>query len=85
MEGNLKKWVNIVSGWKTRYFVLHDDVLTYCETKGSETKGIISLKIAKIIQFDDDPLRIAIDTGTSEIHVRAPTLGEKLKWYDALH
>lgn len=84
MEGNLKKWVNIVSGWQTFYFILHDDLLTFCEKKGAETKGIINLRIAKLVSFEDDPLRIAIFTGTSEIQVRASTLPEKVKWYEAM-
>lgn len=29
MEGKLKKWTNLLSGWKDRYFVLTDDILTY--------------------------------------------------------
>jgi hypothetical protein len=29
MEGKLKKWTNLIGGWKDRYFVLRDDVLTY--------------------------------------------------------
>jgi hypothetical protein len=24
MEGELKKWINIFLGWKTRYFILKD-------------------------------------------------------------
>ena len=29
MESNLKKWTNLLGGWKDRYFILTDDVLTY--------------------------------------------------------
>jgi hypothetical protein len=27
MEGELKKWINIFLGWKTRYFILKDGIL----------------------------------------------------------
>jgi hypothetical protein len=37
MEGYLKKWVNL--RWQLRYFVLHGDVLVYCEKEGSAAKG----------------------------------------------
>lgn len=80
----MKKWVNIVSGWQTLYFILHDDLLTFCEKKGAETKGVINLRIAKLVSFEDDPLRIAIFTGTSEMQIRASTLPEKVKWYEAM-
>lgn len=33
MEGNLKKWTNLLGGWKNRYFILTDDVLTYYDFK----------------------------------------------------
>ena len=33
MVSNLKKWTNLLGGWKYRYFILVDDVLTYYETK----------------------------------------------------
>jgi hypothetical protein len=29
MEGNLKKWTNLISGWQNRYFILNNDILTY--------------------------------------------------------
>lgn len=84
MEGYLKKWVNIISGWKPRYFILHDGVLTYCESKGGKTKGSIYLKIATIISNESDPLRITINTGSAEINIRAETLQEKENWLAAL-
>jgi PH domain. len=84
MEGYLKKWVNVVSGWKSRYFVLHDGILTYCDKKGEPIKGNISLKVANIISIPEDPLRIVLETGTSEIHIRTSTMSEKIKWFSAL-
>jgi PH domain. len=84
MEGYLKKWVNIISGWKPRYFILHDGVLTYCETKGGPTKGSIYLKIATITSNESDPLRITINSGSGEINIRAETLQEKENWLNAL-
>jgi len=31
LRGFLSKWVNYRSGWKTRWFVLENGVLSYCE------------------------------------------------------
>lgn len=31
MRGFLSKWVNYRSGWRTRWFVLENGVLSYCE------------------------------------------------------
>lgn len=84
MEGYLRKWINIVSGWKQRYFIIHDGLLTYCEHKGSETEGVIYLKIASIQAIPEDPLRIVINSGTSEVHIRTSSMAEKIKWFNAL-
>jgi len=31
LKGFLSKWVNYRSGWRTRWFVLEDGALSYCE------------------------------------------------------
>jgi hypothetical protein len=31
LKGYLSKWVNYRQGWKTRWFVIKDGVLSYCE------------------------------------------------------
>jgi hypothetical protein len=84
MEGVLKKWINFVYGWQPRYFVLHEGILIYCQNKGGEKKGSIYLKIATISVLPEDPLRIVINSGTQEIHVRAYSISEKIKWLEAL-
>ena len=49
MEGYLKKWINLVFRWKLRYFILHEDILIYCDKQGGEKLGSIHLKISSII------------------------------------
>ena len=84
LEGYLRKWVNIMYGWKPRYFILHDGLLTFCDSKGGRKKGTIYLKIARISVIPEDPLRIVLHTGTNELHLRADTPEEMKKWYQAL-
>jgi hypothetical protein len=31
LKGYLSKWTNYKSGWRTRWFVLENGVLSYCE------------------------------------------------------
>ena len=33
MEGELKKWTNLIGGWKFRYFILKNNILTYFDEK----------------------------------------------------
>jgi hypothetical protein len=40
LRGFLSKWVNYRSGWRTRWFVLENGILSYCElTAGFEGLG----------------------------------------------
>jgi hypothetical protein len=40
--------------------------------------------VAAISLVPEDPLRIILDTGTSEMHLRAPDIAEKIRWVQAL-
>lgn len=85
MEGYLSKYTNMISRWKKRYFILHEDVLFYCKEKGGSQKGSIHLKVARIEASNKgDSLNIHIHTGTNVIHLKAPTLTEKIQWVNAL-
>ena len=84
MEGHLKLWTGILGRWKRTYFILHDNILIYCKEKGDKAQGSIHLKISSITLIPDDPLRIIINSGTKEINIRASTIGEKIKWVNAL-
>ncbi len=84
LEGYLRKWVGLMYGWKPRYFILHNGLLTFCDKKGGKRKGTIFLKIATISTIVEDPLRIVIHTGTHEIQLRAETIPEMQKWYTSL-
>lgn len=84
MEGYLKKWVNFLSGWKNRYFVLHNGILSYSEEKGQLIKGTISLKIASITEDPSDQCKIIINTGIDEIQIKTENLAAKFKWLGAL-
>ena len=83
-EGYLLKWTNYISGWKERYFSLSNGVLYYSSKKNSPLKGQIHLKISKITQNEQDPLRIIIDSGTKLLHLKTETISEKMRWFNAL-
>ncbi|CAD8077046.1 unnamed protein product [Paramecium primaurelia] len=84
MEGYLKKWVNFMYQWQNRYFILHEDSLIYCQSKGTPKKGQVHLSICSIRSVPKDPQRIVINYGMSEMHLRASSVQEKQKWLDAL-
>jgi oxysterol-binding protein 1 len=42
------------------------------------------MKIASLTTVPDDPLKIIINSGTSEIIIRASSIEEKSKWVNSL-
>lgn len=84
MEGYLNKYINVVYRWRPRYFVLKNGILTYYDSKEDAPKGTIHLKISEIDLTPEDPLKIIINSGTKTLQIRANTIGEKIKWLNAL-
>lgn len=84
IEGYLKKWTNFVSGWQSRYFMLKDGILYYCNKKNTPVKGTVHMKICKIEVFPNEPLKIVINSGTKALHLKTESVSEKLKWLNAL-
>jgi len=84
MEGFLLKWVNYMYGWRRRYFILHNGVLYYCSDKGQKSKGVIHLNIAQVVAHSRNDRRIVIDTGCTEVHLKAQTAEERRSWLAAL-
>jgi len=80
----LLKWTNYIFGWQRRYFILYNGVLHYCKEKGSPQRGMIHLEISQIRKHPYKPCRFFIDTGCTQIHLKAYTPGEALDWISAL-
>lgn len=85
-EGFIKKWVNLVSGFKKRYFVLTKDLLIYYKEKKGQVseKGQISLKLARVDPRTMNDKKMVIGTGTNEIHLEFNTIQEKREWLQAI-
>jgi hypothetical protein len=78
-EGFLKKWTNIVTRWKKRYFILSNGVLEYSKTKDSKRKGTIYISTCKV-QFKPKNL-IIIDTGMNSIKLKTLKESDAKEWY----
>ena len=85
-EGYIKKWVNIVSGFKQRYFVLTRDLLIYYKEKKGHVseKGQISIKLARVDPRTMNDRKMIIGTGTNEIHLEFQSIEEKREWLKAI-
>ncbi|KAK5951540.1 hypothetical protein OHC33_007596 [Knufia fluminis] len=89
MKGYLKKWTNYTSGYKLRWFVLEDGVLSYYKHQddaGSACRGAINMRIARLHMDAQDKTRFEI-IGKSSVkyHLKANHVVEAKRWFWALN
>lgn len=70
--------------WKPRYFILNEGKLTYADSKGETPKGTVILKNSEILLTPEDPLKIVIHSENKTLQVRCNSIGDKIKWINAL-
>ncbi|MCJ1405829.1 hypothetical protein MMC11_009059, partial [Xylographa trunciseda] len=89
MKGYLKKWTNYTSGYKLRWFVLEDGVLSYYKHQddaGSACRGAMNMKIAKLSMDAQDKSRFEIEGKSSiKYHLKANHTVEAKRWFWALN
>ena len=89
MKGYLRKWTNYTSGYKLRWFVLEDGVLSYYKHQddaGSACRGAINMRIAKLHMDPKDKLQFEI-LGKSSVKysLKANHQVEAKRWFWALN
>ncbi|KAI5367804.1 Putative oxysterol-binding protein [Septoria linicola] len=91
MKGYLKKWTNYTSGYKLRWFVLEDGVLSYYKHQddaGSACRGAINMRIAALQMDpkDKDKLHFEIHGKSSvKYDLKANHQVEAKRWFWALN
>ncbi|KAI5821322.1 Oxysterol-binding protein-domain-containing protein [Pyronema omphalodes] len=89
MKGYLKKWTNYTGGYKLRWFVLEDGVLSYYknqEDTGSACRGAINMRIAKLQIDPGDKERFEIHgKGSVKYHLKANHTVEAKRWFWTLN
>ncbi|KAI5289894.1 hypothetical protein KEM54_002962 [Ascosphaera aggregata] len=89
MKGYLKKWTNYTGGYKLRWFVLEDGVLSYYKHQddtGSACRGAINMRIAKLHMDPSDPTRFEIQGKSSvKYHLKANHKFEAKRWFWTLN
>ncbi|RMD42600.1 hypothetical protein DV735_g2553, partial [Chaetothyriales sp. CBS 134920] len=89
MRGYLKKWTNYTSGYKLRWFVLEDGVLSYYKHQddtGSACRGAINMRIAWLHMDAQDKTRFEIHGKSSvKYHLKANHVVEAKRWFWSLN
>ncbi|KAL5145434.1 Oxysterol-binding protein-related protein 1C [Glycine soja] len=89
ISGILYKWVNYGKGWRPRWFVLQDGVLSYYKIHGPD-KIVVNPETEKgsmvstIRESKSDEKRFSVFTGTKRLHLRAETREDRVAWMEAL-
>ena len=90
LEGYLHKWTNYAEGYKRRWFVLEDGVLSYYKTQADypvSCRGSIRLQWAKVQPHHSDRLRFevtALNDGSMHFHLRSDSPADAKRWIIAL-
>ena len=83
-QGYLQKWTNYASGYKHRWFVLSNGILSYYKNETecpANCRGSILLRHAQISQLPHEKCRFSITNGLSiKLHLRASSEEEAMKW-----
>ncbi|EPQ29271.1 uncharacterized protein PFL1_03026 [Pseudozyma flocculosa PF-1] len=90
-KGYMGKWTNIASGYKTRWFVLENGILSYYHSQddeGKQTRGAINMRFAKIRADSNDKHRLEIISetgkGPSKLYLRGTHPVERARWVQVL-
>lgn len=82
--GHLKKWTNYKSGYKARWFVLENGVLSYYRNQGESEnacRGSINMKVAKIVYHNGDKSKFEVlGPDKNGFHVKAAHPTEAKNW-----
>ncbi|ORX87354.1 hypothetical protein K493DRAFT_359914 [Basidiobolus meristosporus CBS 931.73] len=88
MAGNLQKWTNYASGYRARWFVLENGVLSYYKNQAdtdNACRGAINMRAAKLSIDPKDKTRFEIfGPGSVKYHLRADHPMEVKRWVLAL-
>ncbi|KAL8649958.1 MAG: hypothetical protein Q9210_004100 [Variospora velana] len=89
IKGYLKKWTNYTSGYKLRWFVIEDGVLSYYKHQddaGSACRGAINMRISKLHMDAQDKTKFEIEGKSSvKYHLKANHIVEAKRWFWVLN
>lgn len=84
MEGTLSLSTGYLTGYKQKYVILHDDVLTICDKKGGDPEGRIHVGVSTI-NSNPEELKITISNGLEDISFKAASLQDIIDWSTSLY
>ncbi|GAA6003099.1 hypothetical protein JCM10207_001988 [Rhodosporidiobolus poonsookiae] len=91
IKGYLSKYVNMAKGWKQRWFVLDNGILSYYQSsddEGKASRGSISMAVAQITPPGTDKLKFTVSNKHSKslpsFYLKGNHPVEVMRWVDLL-
>ncbi|GAA5867313.1 hypothetical protein JCM3774_003542 [Rhodotorula dairenensis] len=90
MKGYLQKWTNLAKGYKPRWFVLENGILSYYRNQSDEgnvSRGSISMTVAKVEPPGTDKLKFVVGSKidrSSSVYLKGNHPVEVMRWIDAI-
>ena len=84
MEGFLSKYTNVVGGWKKRYFILDNGVLSYSKQKNKVAKNSYDLTNAVVVPDKKNPRQFLVDIKGIKVKLRGYSIEEAEAWTHAI-
>ncbi|GAA6017217.1 hypothetical protein JCM11491_001856 [Sporobolomyces phaffii] len=91
MRGYLSKWTNMARGWRSRWFVLDNGVLSYYrsqEDEGKASRGSISMSVARVHAGESDKLKFTVSNKLGKslpsFYLKGNHPVEVMRWVDSL-
>jgi hypothetical protein len=74
-----------IGAWQKKYFILSENIVTYCSEKGGNIEGKIHMHVAHIEPGPANSPIFKINTGVQSLKLRAENLNAKSRWLNALY
>ncbi|GAA5952324.1 hypothetical protein JCM21900_003782 [Sporobolomyces salmonicolor] len=91
MRGYLSKWTNMARGWRSRWFVLENGVLSYYrsqEDEGKASRGSISMSVARVAPPETDKLKFTVSNKLGKsmpsFYLKGNHPVEAMRWVEVL-
>jgi oxysterol-binding protein 1 len=90
VEGFLGKWTNYAEGYRRRWFVLEDGILSYYKSQVDypvSCRGSLNLQFAQVFPHSHDRLRFEVNgmNSTMRYHLRADNAADAKRWIIAIN
>lgn len=90
LEGQISKWANYAEGYKKRWFVLEDGLLSYYKTQADypvNCRGSLNVQFCRVLEHPNDKYRFEVVGLNNSIrfHLRADSAIDAKKWVIAIN